>query len=231
MAYLTIAEAIEKHGKSDSSYRRLIRDVRKSGDARKRQLIKPSEKEIEEFRGKGQTYTYTIAEALLEQETQTAASEHEEGSGKQPAANPVDRDLIDGLITRMEERHDKEVARLERQLKEEREAAAKREARIQDYAEKDKERFAKASEHMTRAIANAKSLTQNLMLPLSANPNGADPIKSDTIPGSSHPKQGSEIESVDSTSPKKSNTKATQQSDEDDNRKPRSRFWKRIIGR
>jgi hypothetical protein len=231
MAYLTIAEAIEKHGKSDSSYRRLIRDVRKSGDARKRQLIKPSEKEIEEFRRTGQTYTYTIAEDLLEQETQTAASEHKEGSGKQPTANTVDRELIDGLISRMEERHDKEVARLERQLKEERDAAATREARIQKYAEKDKERFAKASEHMTRAIANAKSLTQNLMLPLAANPNGANPMNSDTIPGKSRPKQGSANEFTDSTSPKKSNNKATQQSDDDDNRAPRSRFWKRILGR
>lgn len=229
MAYLTIAEAIEKHGKSDSSYRRLIRDVRKSGDARRRQLIKPGEKEIEEFRRKGQTYAYTIAEDLLEQETQTAASEHEQGGGKQPTANTVDRELIDGLISRMEERHDKEVARLERQLKEERDAAATREARIQKYAEKDKERFAKASEHMTQALATTKSLTQNLMIPVGTN-SAADQNKSDVVSGTYRPKQGSATETANPKKTKAAKRKTEQSSKAGDKSKVRG-VWKRLFSR
>ena len=146
MAYLSIAEAISKHGRSDSSYRRLIKEVRQSDDARRRRLIKPSEAEIKAFRAKGQPYSYSISEDLIEEELLGAKLEQ----GSEPVGeDQVSRKFVDEMMSKMEQRHDKEVARLERQLDAERVGKAE----LLKYAQHDKELLAKAAESLTQVLA------------------------------------------------------------------------------
>ncbi len=147
MAFLTIAEAVKKYGKSESTYRRLILDVRKGGDRRKRILIQPSEEEIKESRQSGQQYTYTIAEELIERDVLGKDPQ----LGSKPSAGETSAQQADlrGLLEKMEQRHEKELSRMESQL-----AAEKQEKKeLLEYAHKDKELFAQAAQSLTQVLA------------------------------------------------------------------------------
>lgn len=148
MAYLTIAEAIAKHGRSESSYRRLIRDVRRSGDADRRRMIRPSEEEIQQHRAQGMSYTYTIAEQLIEQEL--FGRKPQPRSQQRSSSSQEDQDQHRSeWIERIEQRHQRELERMAKQLEAEKEE--KRE--LLKYAQQDKQLFAKAAEQLTQVLA------------------------------------------------------------------------------
>ena len=190
MALLTIAEAVTKTGKSNSTIRRLVQEARRSSDPKKRELVQPTQEEIKELRRRGESYTNRIAEKLLDWALQGQAPE--KGSGLSNNDDMMTRRWVDQMLERMEKRHEKELERLEQQFKDERTAAAERETRILEHADKDKERFAKASENMTQALATAKTLTQNLLIPFGQSPSDEDSANADVISGDARQKKGSE---------------------------------------
>ena len=144
MAYLTIAEAVERHGKSESTFRRLIRDVRKSADPAKRRLLKPAEREIEELRASGTSYTYTLAEELIEQELFGKRPKQ----GIDPRPDTTSNSHIEQLVSKLEARHEREVTRLEKQL--EREQQEKME--LLKLAQEDKRLFARAADSLGQVL-------------------------------------------------------------------------------
>ncbi len=64
-AFLTIAEAVEKTGRSPSTVRRLIRQIAESAAHSDRTAIEPTVKQVDVFKKKGENFTWKIREDIL----------------------------------------------------------------------------------------------------------------------------------------------------------------------
>ena len=64
-AFLTIAEAVEKTGRSPSTVRRLIRQIAESAAHPDRTAIEPTVKQVDVFKKKGENFTWKIREDIL----------------------------------------------------------------------------------------------------------------------------------------------------------------------
>lgn len=65
--FVTIREAQELTGRSESTIRRLVRSVTNGTDKRKREMIRPSPDEVTAMRAKNEPFVYTIAKELLDE--------------------------------------------------------------------------------------------------------------------------------------------------------------------
>ena len=159
MAFLTIAEAISKYGKSQSSYRRLIHDIRKGNDPAKRRLIKPSETEIQDARNRGEQYTYAIAEELIDQELFHRKSE--QGTQESSQAVPLQYHF-QAIIDHLETRHQKELDRLQKLLNDEK--TEKRE--MLHYAQEDKKAFATVAAKVAQVLPALEAINKRGEAPI-----------------------------------------------------------------
>lgn len=72
---LTIAEAVEKTGRSASTIRRIIRTVTDAADHPDRAGIEPDVKAVAAFKKKGENFTWKIREDVLMKQCDTAPKE------------------------------------------------------------------------------------------------------------------------------------------------------------
>jgi len=72
---LTIAEAVEKTGRSASTIRRIIRTVTDTPDHPDRDGIEPGLKEVAAYKKKGENFTWKIREDVLMKQCDTAPKE------------------------------------------------------------------------------------------------------------------------------------------------------------
>lgn len=73
--FLTIAEAVEKTGRSASTIRRLIRIITTAPDHPDRAAVEPSTQEVAAFKEKGANFTWKIREDIVLREFSSAPKE------------------------------------------------------------------------------------------------------------------------------------------------------------
>lgn len=112
---LTISEACRLVGKSESTIKRMVRDIVSDPQHPDRDFIEPSHDEVERLRKTGERYTWGIAEELLYKRfppEKTAASATVQGAPNRSVQS--DR-LVDILREQLGQK-DQQLAALEKQL-------------------------------------------------------------------------------------------------------------------
>ncbi|MEZ6132345.1 MAG: hypothetical protein R3C59_27090, partial [Planctomycetaceae bacterium] len=112
--FLTIREACEFTGKSESTIKRLIHSVIKDAKSDERSLISPTVNELKQKQKSGEPYIWKIARSLLEDRYPPQESVSESEAAKDSAAQSGGAAANDRLVTVLE----KTIAVLEEELSE-----------------------------------------------------------------------------------------------------------------
>ena len=81
-SFLTIAEAIEKTGRSASTIRRIIRTIADDANHPDREGVEPSVKEVAALKKKGENFTWRIREDLLLRDSASAQKKEKKSSSE-----------------------------------------------------------------------------------------------------------------------------------------------------
>jgi len=115
--HLSVKDAIKFTGKSESTIKRLIREVAADPDGSDRQFILPSHEEVEKRRESGEPYVWKIDRALLEKRYPQEAGAEE---GSQPTSCTGTRGATaEASVTVLREQlqsKDRQIETLEKQL-------------------------------------------------------------------------------------------------------------------
>ena len=112
---LSIRDACEFTGLSESTIKRLIRDIAKDKGHPDRSLILPSHKELERKKKAGEPYRWKLDRELLVKHY-PAESENGQGAGKSQAAGSVTADTLTDVLRGQLDSKDQQLRTLETQL-------------------------------------------------------------------------------------------------------------------
>lgn len=111
---LTVREACEFTGKSESTIKRLIRDITANEDHPERDLVAPSAAELKAKRDSGEPYAWKIDRSLLERRYPPDEAAPDDGSASNGRAESRGGESTDRLVTVLE----KTISVLEEELRE-----------------------------------------------------------------------------------------------------------------
>lgn len=114
--YLTVKEAMKLVGKSESTIKRLLREITKQDDHEDRDLIQPSHSDVEERRKAREPYIWKISSDLLEKRyPKENAEQGTEAAERTSTTRSVDNEIIAVLRDQLESK-DRQIQTLENQL-------------------------------------------------------------------------------------------------------------------
>jgi len=115
--HLSVKDAIKFTGKSESTIKRLIREIAADPDSSDRQFILPSHDEVEKRRESGEPYVWKISKELLEKRYPQEPSS-EEGSPTVGTTGAVGAtgDAIMTVLREQLQSKDRQIETLEKQL-------------------------------------------------------------------------------------------------------------------
>lgn len=90
LPHLTIAEAAEKTGRSESTIRRVIRTIAEDKSSPDRAGVFPEPKEVDAFKKKGENFTWKICEDVLLKNLKRVQAEEKKSASSGPSFPPPD---------------------------------------------------------------------------------------------------------------------------------------------
>ncbi len=115
--FLTVKEAMKLVEKSESTIKRLLREITTDADHADRGLIQPSHEDVEERRAAGEPYIWKIARELLERRyPQHAAKEKGTGEKETEAPSAAAGDAIVNVLREQLQSKDRQIETLQKQL-------------------------------------------------------------------------------------------------------------------
>lgn len=110
--FLTVKEAMKLVGKSESTIKRLLREITGDADHEDRDLIQPSHADVEDRRKAGEPYIWKISSEILEKRYPQEGSEEGENVS---TARPVENEIIAVLREQLQSK-DRQIVTLEKQM-------------------------------------------------------------------------------------------------------------------
>lgn len=116
--YLTVKDATKFVGKSESTIKRLLREITATADHPDRKFVQPSYEEVEARKAAGEPYAWKIAQELLLQRypQDTATKQGSDVNAADPAAAQATHDVIIGVLREQLQSKDRQIETLEQQL-------------------------------------------------------------------------------------------------------------------
>ena len=116
--YLTVKDATKFVGKSESTIKRLLREITATADHPDRRFVQPSYEEVEARKVAGEPYAWKIAQEFLLQRypQDTNAKQGSDANASDPAAAQATHDVIIGVLREQLQSKDRQIETLEQQL-------------------------------------------------------------------------------------------------------------------
>lgn len=151
--FLTVKDAMKLVGKSESTIKRLLREITNDVDHEDREFIQPSHDEVEERRKAGEPYIWKISSALLEKRYPQKKSDQPGSDDAQAASSSrsADGEIISVLREQLVSK-DRQLQTLENQLN------------------KKDEQISNQNERMRETNILMKDLQQRLVIAAPAKP-------------------------------------------------------------
>ena len=230
--FVTVKEAAEGFGKSDKTIYRLIDRITSEATHSDRHHVKPAPEEFAALKEQRKKIKYAISVELLAEKygqptaVQDTRSQSKQGTkqvNESTAINALYEQRIADLKEQLKQAHQRE-----KELKSESQA---RESKLLDYAQVDKQLFAKANENLTQVLA-LPGITEatKAQRGSTVQDTTSTVVVTTTKPQTLEQKPRPNSETQAKPSPKKSNTTNKKEPDKAATKPRRSWFARKLFG-